>query len=424
MMNRTSVDIPIKYFQKEYAIGQRMLDNWQRLDGWPKDYKSDFIKAILHGSDIPKIMEYTLRGDTECKLRILDGGHRTRAIHEFKTGDFPVKLSGTYYWWKLPDYTLPVRDGDGHNRELDHSLKNRFDNYSLTVTTYEDLTDEEARIKFNELNHCRPMNIAEVINSHSSVVVEFLRDEWDKIIKFPGSDDYAKASKLFNLNKKGLDNLNHMKIAVSLFSLIERSRKNDEFDYCEPAGALKYIRASDEGELNTQFSQDDFIVERGRYTLAYTQYENWYDDITSVSINSELWEDNEYRFSLANHSEALSYFHYVNVASAHGSAENIVKIFKFSRECNRFRNESGPLEKLIAKTDYNTSPDTYTTLKQTQKALYDGVGIHVVDWLKTFKTNGSGKSNLRKRYNILKELISNGDQEVSDIAVMFAPSSP
>ena len=61
------VDIPIKYFQQEFAQGFRILDTWQRLDGWSGkergDYKPVFIKAILYGYDIPKIMEYTLVGD-------------------------------------------------------------------------------------------------------------------------------------------------------------------------------------------------------------------------------------------------------------------------------------------------------------------------------------------------------------------------
>ena len=102
-------DIPIRYFSKEFKDGMRILDVWQRLDGWSgkerEDYKPDFIKAMLEGSDIPKIMEYTLLGDEEEKKRILDGGHRTRAIASSKKERTTVKLQGNYYWWKLPDGT-------------------------------------------------------------------------------------------------------------------------------------------------------------------------------------------------------------------------------------------------------------------------------------------------------------------------------
>ena len=95
-------DIPIEYFNTEFLQGKRILDPWQRLDGWNQDYKTSFIKSILQGNDIPKIMQYTLKEDSTQKQRILDGGHRTRCISEYINGDFGIKINNHHYWWEIP----------------------------------------------------------------------------------------------------------------------------------------------------------------------------------------------------------------------------------------------------------------------------------------------------------------------------------
>ena len=77
-------DIPIEYFNTEFLQGKRILDPWQRLDGWNQDYKTSFIKSILQGNDIPKIMQYTLKEDSTQKQRILDGGHISMGILELR----------------------------------------------------------------------------------------------------------------------------------------------------------------------------------------------------------------------------------------------------------------------------------------------------------------------------------------------------
>tara|TARA_Y100000817_G_scaffold185708_1_gene145128 strand:+ start:496 stop:1755 length:1260 start_codon:yes stop_codon:yes gene_type:complete len=392
-------DVPIRYYQKEFEDGLRDLDPWQRLDGWPEDYKSDFIKAILHGNDIPKIMEYTLLGDESEKKRILDGGHRTRAIHEFKTGEFSVKIEGNYYWWIVPDPARPERDGEGRNKVLPQSLKNRFDNYSLTVTTYKNLTDEEARQKFNELNHCRPMNTPEVINSHSSLLIDYLRKEWSNFIDDPDSDEYKGIQKQFYLKKAQLDKLNHMKVMVSLFSLIDRNRNGDVFNYCQPGDALKYVRASDDAELNTQFSRSEFLPRWRKFTAGMENYSEWYEEITNIQE-----EGNPYEFSLTNHSEALTFFHYINSLPALPSDEDNEKIFEFSEKCHKYKEMSPKLNKALADVSRG-SLDDIAEAQGKLNALETEVGDQVIAWQGSFQNNGSGKTNMKKRHSILRELL-------------------
>ena len=397
-------DVPIRYFQKEFASGLRILDDWQRLDGWSgkgkEDYKSDFIRAVLYGNDIPKIMEYTLLGDETEKKRILDGGHRTRAIHEFKTGAFSVKLDGNYYWWVVPDDTRPVRDGDGRNKELPQTFKNRFDNYSLTVTTYLNLTDEQARQKFNELNHCRPMNTPEVINSHSSLLVDYLRKEWSSFIKDEDSTEYQEIQTMFSLSKKDLNNLNHMKVMVSLFSLVERCGKIDALDYCQPGDALRYVRANDDAELNTQFSRSEFLTVWRKFTDAMQKYSEWYGEMVTLED-----EDTDYEFTLTNHSESLTYFHYINSLSGGTlSDEKNSKIFEFSEKCHTYRKQFPKLNKELDGAKRGPI-DVIEDVQGRLNTLEQEVGDKVVNWLKTFTNNGSGKSNMKKRHSILRDLL-------------------
>ena len=250
---------------------KRILDPWQRLDDWngndKKHYKPDLIKTILHGNYIPGIVEYTLKGDTTAKRRILDGGHRTRTIDEFMDGRFPVKLSTeNYYWWNKDD-SRPARVGGGRDLILPNELKDIFKNYKVSVTTYLNLTDEQARGMFNDLNHCSPMKVHEVINSHSSLLIDNLRELWGDIVlnreeervilnktidilkqlKEEGtltgeqgeelfnahdkvkdikkiSDEYANIRKIFGIPKKDLESLKYMKVLISLFSLVAERR--------------------------------------------------------------------------------------------------------------------------------------------------------------------------------------------------------
>jgi len=398
-------DIPIRYFSKEFKDGMRILDVWQRLDGWSGkervDYKPDFIKAILEGSDIPKIMEYTLLGDDEEKKRILDGGHRTRAIHEFKEGEFPVKLQGNYYWWKLSDGTdRPDRENStGRNKVLPNTWKNRFDNYSLTVTTYKDLTDEEARIKFNELNHCRPMNIPEVINSHSSMLVDYLRKEWH-FISDEESIGYREVQDKFCLKKHELNNLNHMKVMTSTFSLIERDGKTDVFDYCQPGDALKYVRAKDDAGLNTQFSRSEFLVLWRKFTDAMTKYNQWFEEMKTLED-----EGTDYEFVLSNHSEALTYWHYINTLPGPSvTDEKNAMIFEFSEKCHKYKKESKLLNKQLGGS-MRGSTIVIGEIQEKLDSLESDVGEEVVKWLNTFTNNGAGKGNMTKRYKILKSIL-------------------
>jgi len=381
-------DIPIRYLQEEFANGERILDSWQRMDRWKMSFKMAFIISILMGNDIPKIMEYTLMGDQEKKKRILDGGHRTRCIHEYIGGDFGVKIGGNYYFWEVPKENAR-NDAKNKNMELPEEHKRDFLNYNITITTYIDLTDEEARERFNELNHCNPMDNAEVINSHSSLLVDNLREFWE-VGEVGESQACDQLKKDFALSRKELDKLKYMKVLVSLFSLIERKGNADVFNYCEPKNSLVYARAADCAGLNTQFSAEEFDVLWSKFKDSYDNYQGWI---------TEMFENG---FTLSNHSESLTYFQYITEMNL--TEENNQKICEFSGKCFHYKGESPKYEKELK----NVKNKPLSQIKEVQeklKALNGEVGPEVVEWLSTFQNNGAGKSNLKKRKSILDRVL-------------------
>ena len=389
-------DVAIRYFNQEFSSGERMLDVWQRLDDWSNGYKECFVKAILEVSDIPKIWQYTLKGDDSKKKRILDGGHRTRAINAFINGDFGVLLNdGNWYFYVLSSEKEGKErvKGCGQNRSLPDEYLYKFDNYKLSVTTYTNLTDEEARSKFNELNHCRPMTTSEVINSHSSLLIEFLRKEWSSFIDDEKNELFIVTKQIFSLKKKDMENLSHIKTLVSLFSLIERKNQKNNFSYCEPKDALTYIRSKDDDVLNTQFSREEFIPLWDNFTNAIEKYRTFIETLM------------EQGFQLNNHSEAISLFHYVNTIIGDPTDETYEYLVSFNTDCEKYRKSSQKYGKELK----NVEGKEIDSIKETQDSLKDlqkEVGDNVTNWIGSFQNNGSGSTNLLKRKKILDNVLN------------------
>lgn len=385
--SKEKADIAVKYYNQEFESGERILDPWQRLDRWNLMFKTAFILSILQGNDIPKIMEYTLIHDKTKKKRILDGGHRTRTINEYINGEFGVKIHENYYYWSIPEEKRRSKSKN-KNLELPDEYKDLFMNYKLTITTYINLTEEEAREKFNELNHCNPMNDAEVINSHSSLLVDNLRVFWN----IDNTELVENLKKMFSVPTKMLEKLNYMKILVSLFSLVERKDKGDVFGYCEPKNALSYVRSNDIEKLNTQFSTEEFKVLWARFKDSYEKYEEW--------INKMF----ENKFNLLTHSESLTYFHYINHRSMNLTEEDNQKLLKFSSDYIHYKEISHTYDKEL--NNVKDKPvKQFEEIQKKIKKLNEDVGLNVVEWSTTFKNNGAGKVNMKKRKEILDKVL-------------------
>ena len=114
----------------------------------------------------------------------------------------------------------------------------------------------------------------------------------------------------------------------------------------------------------------------------------------------EIWIKELKEWSPFNHSEALSVFHFMN---SKGFATNNDKLLNFFKSCQEYRKESSKIDKEINKKVKENKD--ITELQDKIKELNSKVGINVEEWMKTFKNNGSGPTNLKKRYNILKKVL-------------------
>ncbi len=198
----TTLDRCIGDIITSYRYGEIAYPRWQRWDKWSDDYKHDFILSLLEGKDIPKLYACEDFENPNVSL-ILDGGHRERAITGYVDGEFPITL----------------KDGDPYFfTELPEILQNRFlRRTQLQIVTYKDIDEIQARQIFNELNHQRPMSTDELINSHSSPLV-------DRIREFCTGDDNSMFKELdTHCSKINSENHKFYIPIVAMFSITERN---------------------------------------------------------------------------------------------------------------------------------------------------------------------------------------------------------
>jgi hypothetical protein len=132
---------------------------WQRGPAWHRNRQVLLIDSILRGMDIPKIYLRALsRGDV-FRHEAVDGQQRLRAIWEFRAGEFAL----TY-----PD-GLSAVDGRPVSgltyNELHKSLRDRFDNFKVSVAEIIAATSDEITNLFSRLQMGVSLNPAELRNA-------------------------------------------------------------------------------------------------------------------------------------------------------------------------------------------------------------------------------------------------------------------
>ena len=376
-------DVTIRHYIDDYNQGRFTLPKWQRGDGWEnmndgtpecQGYKADFIKALLEGVRIPKIYHY--KGE-KGPDQILDGGHRTRAIDEFIKGEFPIKLNdGNFYYFTKVKEDKKRSPGSGQSLTLPDELKKKLLNTTLTLVV-ETCDETTARKRFNQLNHNRPMEKGEVINSWSSPLVDNLRDYWEN------QDDKKEFCDMFcekesNLQKKH-------KWFLLLTAVYSLTSNEQTFTNCEPKNALGYIQSP---EMNDEWMEESW-PQFETYIQRFKDFYNLYRD------EGKCW--------VKNKSEALSLFYYVCVKSKNEPLNTLYQ------KVNNFFEMKEPYMKNLSEIQKKQSSKTVTpeqkkVLADEEKTLKAGVHKLVIDWTDTFRNNGSGKRNMEQRESILENL--------------------
>jgi hypothetical protein len=227
--NTKTLSRDVEWFCHQFESKRYSLSRWQRDDCWSHEYKKKLIESILSGIDIPKIYIGQII-DTDIET-IMDGGHRTRAISGFKNNNFSITINGQEVF-----FDRQIDQATRNTRNLSNDEKKNFLSFELTVTTYNNITENDCRKIFNILQNAEPMTVADVINSHQSELVNYLC-----IISREFMVDGALLRKLI-IENKFLDNADNSELLYQLASwwtIINPQLEGD--DDIEEEVAMKYL---------------------------------------------------------------------------------------------------------------------------------------------------------------------------------------
>lgn len=159
MIRKANISWRAKQITKMVDNGTIVSDHIvQRSLVWDKNRKSLLIHSMLVGYPMGPV--YAAKDENRYDL--LDGKQRINTIVSFRKGEF--KLSDN-----LPaidvemDYGMDTVDISGMTYdELPEAAKDLFDDYSVTVYYFDELTDEEINEMFFRLNNNVPLSAIEL----------------------------------------------------------------------------------------------------------------------------------------------------------------------------------------------------------------------------------------------------------------------
>lgn len=125
---------------------------YQRGLVWDTEKKRLLVDSIFRGIDIPKLyLQKTGDEEWDC----IDGHQRILAIVGFFDGEFKYE--------------------ERIFEELEEADKRIFEDYKLTITEVDEITEEEVRLLFTRLQLGVPLNAGEKLNAIKSNMGEFIK---------------------------------------------------------------------------------------------------------------------------------------------------------------------------------------------------------------------------------------------------------
>jgi|TARA_Y100000114_G_C11737500_1_gene317073 hypothetical protein len=167
----------MQYTKKAISIGD-YVSNWyndincspigQRLPVTEGSEKRDgIINTILQGIDIGQITIAKNDNDPKYEHDSVDGGHRKRYIHDYKTNKF--KVNGKFF------------------KELTQEEKDKFNAYELMFVIYEKLDVFTKGYIFRTINETTDVNDQETLNSYGDIPIANLIRNLVRVV--PGVDN-------------------------------------------------------------------------------------------------------------------------------------------------------------------------------------------------------------------------------------------
>lgn len=150
---------------------------YQRGKVWNKKKNALLIDSMLRGIDLPKIYLRKLDKDI-FEFEVADGQQRLNAIKEFRNNSFAL-LKGKEKGLKLSK--IGNFDVGGRTYAvLPEELKEKFDDYNITVAIISDTSGEEIRTLFGRLQEGERLNPAEKRNA----IISKARDYIDTLARY------------------------------------------------------------------------------------------------------------------------------------------------------------------------------------------------------------------------------------------------
>jgi hypothetical protein len=135
---------------------------YQRGDVWKPRKRSILIDSILRGIDIPKIYLRKLNSHA-YDYEVADGQQRLTTIFSFIENHISL-LSDEEKGFDLGRIDGKIVAGLKYD-DLDNELKNKFDNYNVTIAIIEHASNQEIRTLFGRLQEGEPLTPAERRNA-------------------------------------------------------------------------------------------------------------------------------------------------------------------------------------------------------------------------------------------------------------------
>jgi hypothetical protein len=263
--NLRSVIIRIIDLNKQFEAGEIIFPIWQRNENWPVSYKKDLVTSILNKRMIPMLFFANIGQ----KNYILDGGHRTRALNSFMNNEFYIEirrnniLVPNVYYNKLKSNNLTDEE------------KSIFDNYPLPLYKYTNITEDESRDIFNDLQHARSMTTAEICNSYASYLIDYLRNLENLIVN--DNSLYEILNYRTNPFPKPKCH-NYLLVLIQLFSFFDGDSAKSSLYSCNGGKEhISYVK---------KFSQDDLDDE---YKKEFEEYLiNFFNFISKLKLKNLL----------------------------------------------------------------------------------------------------------------------------------------
>ena len=238
--------IRIKRLYNQFTAKQISFPLWQREDKWSLSYKQDLILSIMKRRMIPMLFFAELQ---EGGTHILDGGHRTRAICGFVNNEFSIDLFRDGLQIQKVYYDQPSQN------ILTTEEKQYFDNYPLPIYKYTNVTEDDSREIFNDLQHFRSMTVAEACNSHASYLIDYMRDLKDLVIE---TDKGRKT--IYEIMESRTVSYPHPKchkyllVLILLFSFFDGDSSQGALNDCkEGKEVITYVKRFKQDELEDSY---------------------------------------------------------------------------------------------------------------------------------------------------------------------------